>query len=244
MATTEFTTQLKTELRSQLRHKVLDSIHHNPVTPRNHEGDLNAAVGKNQETEAFQFQEPVGGPNTTVSPTLGNASVSWSLPQLPDAVQGMSVAEALIVTRPLPGHQPTDSERASRAGNAAVACGKATSADDSGPLMSFEDALDYLKMSDRSLRDIVQRSKEKLKDKCVAGPTICFFQIHAKGAIKFRREWLDDFIRRYTHNPHAVARRPPEVRRSKTHESGEVGFGFSDGAAGPNLGFDSDLYDL
>ncbi len=148
------------------------------------------------------------------------------------------------MTRRLPVHQPADAERTSHVRNVAASLGEATSAGDSGQLMSFEDALDYLKMSDRSLRKIVQRSKEQLVGKCVAGPTICFCQIHAKGAIKFRREWLDDFIRRYTHNPHAAARRPPEVRRSKTHESGEVGFGFSDGTAEPSLGFDSDLYDL
>ena len=101
--------------------------------------------------------------------------------------------------------------------------------------MSFEEALKYLSISERSLRAIVQRSKEQLMGKCVEGPTIRFFQIKPKAAIKFRREWLDDFILRYTHDPDPTARRPPEVPRSKTNESGTAGFGFPDGTAEPNL---------
>ena len=80
--------------------------------------------------------------------------------------------------------------------------------------MSFEEALKYLNTSERSLRAIIQRSKDQLKGKFVEGPTIRFFQTKANTAIKFRREWLDDFILD-THT--TLIRRladSPEVRRS------------------------------
>jgi hypothetical protein len=56
------------------------------------------------------------------------------------------------------------------------------------PLITLEEAAELLGYSASGLRKIVNRSKAGK-----IGGTIRFFQV-GKGPIKFKREWLDDFV--------------------------------------------------
>jgi hypothetical protein len=55
-------------------------------------------------------------------------------------------------------------------------------------LLSLEDAAKLLGYTPSGLRKIVRRTREGK-----AGPAIRFFQV-GKGPIRFRSEWLDDFV--------------------------------------------------
>ena len=147
------------------------------------------------------------------------------------------------MTRPLPGRQPDNAERVPHLGGAPVSRAKRALATDSEPLISFEEAARILGLGERSLRKIIQRSRERIEGRWTSGPTIRFFQVHPKAAIKFRPEWLDEFICQHTHDPSSASRRIPEVFRRKTNEQ-TTGFGLPEGATEPELGFDSQLYDL
>lgn len=111
-------------------------------------------------------------------------------------------------------------------------------------LIDFEEAIRILGIGERNLRKIIQRSRERIEGKWTTGPTIRFFQYHSKAAIKFRREWLEEFICQHTYDPRPSALQPAEVTRRKTKEDETAGFGFQGGSAEPDLGFDSQLYDL
>jgi hypothetical protein len=111
-------------------------------------------------------------------------------------------------------------------------------------LISFEEAARILGMGQRKFREIIQRSRERIEGRWTCGPTIRFFQSQPKAAIKFRREWLEDFINEHTHDPNSPSLLPPESPRRKTKEHETVGFGTQGGSTEPILGFDSSLYDL
>jgi hypothetical protein len=111
-------------------------------------------------------------------------------------------------------------------------------------LIGFEEAARILGMKERSLRKIIQRSRDRIDGRWTSGPTIRFFQYHPKAAIKFRREWLEEFINQHTYDPRPSALQPPDVTRRKTKEDEAAGFGFQAGPAEPDLGFDPQLYDL
>ena len=111
-------------------------------------------------------------------------------------------------------------------------------------LIGFEEASRILGIGERNLRKIIQRSRERIEGKWTSGPTIRFFQCHSKAAIKFRRKWLDDFIDEHTHDPSPVSRQQAGVGRRNSTNSKAAGFGHQGRDSEPDLGFDSDLYDL
>jgi len=51
------------------------------------------------------------------------------------------------------------------------------------------------------MRKLIERSKRRLQGYPVKGPTIRFFQPNPGDEIKFRMEWLSDFIDACTHDP-------------------------------------------
>jgi hypothetical protein len=55
--------------------------------------------------------------------------------------------------------------------------------------------------SPSGMRKLVERSKRRLQGYPVRGPTIRFFQPSPGDEIKFRSEWLLDFIDACTHDP-------------------------------------------
>jgi hypothetical protein len=69
------------------------------------------------------------------------------------------------------------------------------------PLLSLAAAADYLGCRPRTLRKLLDRSRLKMRGIPVAGPTIRFFQARNRGAIRFRRAWLDEYIEAGTHTP-------------------------------------------
>jgi hypothetical protein len=71
-------------------------------------------------------------------------------------------------------------------------------------LISLEEAAAYLGLQPRTLYKLLDRSRLRLKGIPVQGPTIRFFQARPRGAIYFRREWLDAYIAAGTHKPEAV----------------------------------------
>jgi hypothetical protein len=68
-------------------------------------------------------------------------------------------------------------------------------------LLNLAEAAAYLGCPPRTLRKIVDRSRLRLKGIPVQGPTLQFFQACPRGAIQFRRKWLDDYIEAGTHRP-------------------------------------------
>ena len=112
------------------------------------------------------------------------------------------------------------------------------------PLISFEEAAQILGMGERNLRKIIQRSRDRIEGRWTNGPTIRFFQTHPKAAIKFRHQWLDDFIREHTHDPESAFLLPADEPRRRKKEHQQTGLGRQDGDADQSLGFDSSLYDV
>lgn len=91
---------------------------------------------------------------------------------------------------------------------------RGTAADDA--LLNLRDAAAYLGYNSAGLRKIVK------------GRQIQFVQ-NGRGPIKFRRQWLDDFIATKAGGPRDVKRSPVQRRRSAI-------------AAAPSHGFDPDLF--
>lgn len=93
------------------------------------------------------------------------------------------------------------------------------------PLISLEDAAKLLDYSTSGLRKIVNRTKAGGQ-----GPTIHFFQV-GNGPIKFRSEWIDEFISANTLGPKRVDSTSPQRQNVKCREP-----------SGPNHGFDPALF--
>lgn len=72
----------------------------------------------------------------------------------------------------------------------------------SDPLLSLEEAATLLGYSPSGLRKIVNRTRSGKP-----GPSIRFFQA-GRGPIKFRPEWVDDFVVANTTAPKSVERSP------------------------------------
>jgi hypothetical protein len=121
--------------------------------------------------------------------------------------------------------------------------GKISTGENDG-LIGFEEAARILGIGERNLRKIIQRSRERIEGRWTSGPIIRFFQFQPKAAIKFRREWLEDFINEYTHDPNSPSLLPPDPPRRTTKQRETVGFGSQGGSTEPVHGFDSSLYDL
>ncbi len=79
-------------------------------------------------------------------------------------------------------------------------------------MLSLPEAAKLLGYSEKGLRNIVDRSKRALAGRRVEAPTIEFAQAGVRGAIRFRREWIDNFI---AGHPPAPAKRTKTTTRSK-----------------------------
>lgn len=145
---------------------------------------------------------------------------------------------------PLPVYQPADEEHACDGGGDASLVPKTITVGGIEPLINFEEAARILRTKERTLREIVRQSRNRIEGRPFRGPTIRFFQLHPKAAIKFRREWLEEFIREHTHDPTRACFPSPEERHPKKKEHGTVGYGTEPGNSEPSLGFDSHLYDV
>jgi hypothetical protein len=111
-------------------------------------------------------------------------------------------------------------------------------------LVGFSEAARILSMSERNLRKIIRRSRERIAGRRTSGPVIRFFQCHPKAAVKFRRSWLDEFIRENSHDPRkSPSLLPPESPRRKK-KSTKRGYGSQVGSSEMAFGFDSELYEL
>ena len=87
-------------------------------------------------------------------------------------------------------------------------------------MLSLREAAALLGYSERGLRRIVERSRQKSQGIRVAGPMIRFFQTAASAPIHFKQEWLDEFIATHTIDPLVRSaddpKNPPKAPR---HES-------------------------
>ncbi len=61
-------------------------------------------------------------------------------------------------------------------------------------MLTLPEAAKLLGYTEKGLRNIVERSKRARAGQRVDAPTIEFAQAGVRGAIRFRREWLDAFI--------------------------------------------------
>lgn len=68
-------------------------------------------------------------------------------------------------------------------------------------LLSLPEAADALGYSVKGLRKIVDRSRAKANGVRTRGPTIRFFQTSKGAPVKFKREWLEEFIEEHTVHP-------------------------------------------
>ena len=71
-------------------------------------------------------------------------------------------------------------------------------------LLSLDQAAAYLGSTPSRLRELLDRSRLRLRGIPVQGPTIRFFQARPRGSIYFRQAWLDAYIDAGTHKPEAV----------------------------------------
>lgn len=68
-------------------------------------------------------------------------------------------------------------------------------------LLNMKQGATRLGYSQSGMRKLVEKSKKRLDGYPVKGPTIRFFQPSSGDEIKFRAEWLDEFIDACTHDP-------------------------------------------
>jgi hypothetical protein len=68
-------------------------------------------------------------------------------------------------------------------------------------LLNLREAADALGYTVKGLRRIVERSRAKARGARIRGPTIKFFQAGEHSPIKFRGEWLEEFIAAHTVDP-------------------------------------------
>jgi hypothetical protein len=86
------------------------------------------------------------------------------------------------------------------------------------PLLSLAQAATLLGYKPSGLRKIVNRTKHGGQ-----GATIRFFQI-GRGRIKFRREWIEEFIQAHTIQPKPILRSPAQKRSRKPKEEYRLSF--------------------
>jgi len=79
-------------------------------------------------------------------------------------------------------------------------------------MLSLPQAAQLLGYTEKGLRNIVDRSKRALAGRRVQAPTIEFAQAGVRGAIRFRREWIDNFI---AGHPPAPYKRTKTTTRAK-----------------------------
>lgn len=71
------------------------------------------------------------------------------------------------------------------------------------PVLNLEEAANLLGYSTRAMRTLIARSKRRAVGLPVKGPTIKFFQPGPRASIRFRREWLAEFVQQNTVDPAA-----------------------------------------
>jgi hypothetical protein len=80
-------------------------------------------------------------------------------------------------------------------------------------LIDLIEAAKLLGYTPSGLRKIIERSREAAKGRRVNGPTIRFFQSSKWAPIKFRREWIDEFIAAGTVEPKPAEAPAAKLRR-------------------------------
>ena len=68
-------------------------------------------------------------------------------------------------------------------------------------MLSLNEAATYLGYTRNGLWRIVERSRTSHQGKYTEGPTLKFFQSTAHGPIRFKREWLDEFVAQHRIEP-------------------------------------------
>lgn len=108
-----------------------------------------------------------------------------------------------------------------------------TNSDDScsDQLLNVEEAAKYLRVSSKKLRQIVNRSRKRIDGCNTVGPAIQFQQESAGASIRFKREWLDEYLAASTITPADGKRR--QIPRRKQSELPEVEL-----ADGSHINFD------
>jgi hypothetical protein len=84
-------------------------------------------------------------------------------------------------------------------------------------LLSIREAAEMLDYTEKGLRKIVERSRAKAAGARTRGPTIKFFQTSKGAPIKFRPEWIEEFIDENTVDP-SERLVPPDGRRKRAKE--------------------------
>ena len=83
-------------------------------------------------------------------------------------------------------------------------------------LLTLQEAASILGYSVKGLRKIVDRSRAKASGARTRGPTIRFFQAVKGSPVKFRQEWLEEFIEQHTVNPSNGVPKPRKHRSKVT----------------------------
>jgi len=68
-------------------------------------------------------------------------------------------------------------------------------------LLGIREAAQMLGYTEKGLRKIVERSRAKANGARTRGPTIRYFQTCKGAPVKFKREWIEEFIDEYTVDP-------------------------------------------
>ena len=103
-------------------------------------------------------------------------------------------------------------------------------------LLRLSEVARRLNYTERTLRRIVNRAKRRAKGEPVRGPVIRFMQAGKGAEIRFRPEWIEEFIRENTVDPLAtpLSTVAPRPRKRKPE---------STAAQSPRVqGFDPKLY--
>ena len=82
-------------------------------------------------------------------------------------------------------------------------------------LLSIREAAEMLDYTEKGLRKIVERSRSKAAGARTHGPTIKFFQTGKGAPIKFRPEWIEEFIGENTVDPSKEATSTDGQRKRK-----------------------------
>ena len=92
-------------------------------------------------------------------------------------------------------------------------------------MLTLKEAADYMGYTVGGLRKLVDRARVSHQGKYTEGPVIQFFQSTKKGPIRFKREWLDEFIRDHHIQPRednplpTRAAKRPSTRQISLHRA-------------------------
>ena len=92
-------------------------------------------------------------------------------------------------------------------------------------LLSLREAAEYLGYSEDGMWKLVKRSRRRASGAAVGGPTIRFFQPSRGACIRFKREWLDEFIEQHTVDPTAeplIQEKPKRKTRANRPDLGSI----------------------